>query len=157
MKRFEFPLDKVRQWRHGQAEVEERKLQKLHTDLRTVDLEREQIEGERESAEQIRLLPGVGAQDLANLDTFRQYIRTEILANITKRTQCQVQVDEQRQKLMEARRQFELLDRLRQKALTEWKTAQDKEQEELAGELYLAKRRRGLPISETPETPPSSW
>ena len=39
MKRFEFPLDKVRQWRHGQAEVEELKLQKLHVDLRAVDVE----------------------------------------------------------------------------------------------------------------------
>lgn len=157
MKRFEFTLDKVRQWRHGQAEVEELKLQKLHADLRAVDLEREQIDDERAGAEQIRLMPGVSAQDLANLDTFRQYIQAEILANVKKRSQCQAKVEEQRQKLIEARRQYELLDRLRQKALTEWQAAQDKEQEELAGELYLAKRRRGLPTSETPETPPSSW
>ena len=157
MKRFEFTLDKVRHWRLGQADVEELKLQKLHLDLRAVDVEREQIEAERADAERIRMLPGVNAQDLANLDTFRQYIRTGILANVKKRSQCQAEVEEQRQKLIEARRQFELLDKLKQKSLAEWQTAQDKEQEELAGELYLAKRRRGLPTSGTPETLPSSW
>ncbi len=49
---------------------------------------------------------------------------------------------EQRQQVMEARRQFELLDRLQQKAWHEWRAAGNKEQEDLAAELFLAKSVR---------------
>jgi hypothetical protein len=44
--------------------------------------------------------------------------------------------------VLEARRQFELLDDLREKALAKWKAASDKEQETLAGELFLARSTR---------------
>jgi hypothetical protein len=43
---------------------------------------------------------------------------------------------------MEARRQAELLERLREKALGQWRAAANKEQEDLASELFLAKQTR---------------
>jgi hypothetical protein len=55
---------------------------------------------------------------------------------------CEARIIEQRNQVMEARRQFELLDRLRQKLYEEWRAAGNKEQEELAAELFLAKSVR---------------
>jgi hypothetical protein len=44
--------------------------------------------------------------------------------------------------VIQARRDAELLERLKRKALAEWQAASDREQESLATELYLAKRVR---------------
>jgi hypothetical protein len=44
--------------------------------------------------------------------------------------------------VIEARRKFELLQRLQQSALLQWKAAFNKEQEEMASELFLAKMNR---------------
>ena len=49
---------------------------------------------------------------------------------------------EQLSRVIEARRKFELLDRLREAALNEWQAAVNKEQEDLAAELFLARSRR---------------
>ena len=143
MKRFDFPLERVRQWRHEQASLEELKLQKLYGDLASIDDLRQRTEHELRTAEQDIQVQNVRRiQDLANLDTFRQFIRRQLGNIAMRRQQCEVKVFEQRQVILEARRQFELLDRLRQKALADWRAARDKEEEELAAELYLAKRRR---------------
>lgn len=143
MKRFDFPLEKVRLWRHEQAELEEIRLQQLYSELTALDGERKQIEAERESSEgEIRARPGVQPQDLANLESYRKFMAAKLVLVARKRTASQQKVDSQRSKVIEARRQFELLERLKQKALAEWRAAADKEQEELAAELYLAKRQR---------------
>jgi hypothetical protein len=44
--------------------------------------------------------------------------------------------------VLEARRQFELLDGLREKALAKWRTAGEKEQETLTAELFLSRSTR---------------
>ncbi len=49
---------------------------------------------------------------------------------------------EQRQRVIEARRQAELLDRLHDQACKAWSAASDKEQETLAADLFLAKAVR---------------
>ena len=149
MKRFDFPLEKVREWRREQAELEERKLQKLYGDLEGIAAERARIEAELEEAviavrAQAQPLPA----DLANLDQYREYARQCLLRNRQRGAECEKQIALQRQALVEARRRFELLDRLRQKAWAEWNAAREKEQEELAAELYLAKRQRENRFSE---------
>ena len=47
MKRFHFPLERVRRWREGQAALEEMKLEQLLGNLAGLRLERETIEVER--------------------------------------------------------------------------------------------------------------
>lgn len=145
MKRFDFPLEKVRRWRHEQAEVEEVRLQKLFAELRAIEAERQLMEAERTTAEAaVRALPDFAPQDFVNLETFRHYVKDRLRQIDQKRVHQQTKVDQQRKILLEAQRQFELLDTLRQKALVEWKAAESKEQEELAAELYLAKRQREI-------------
>jgi flagellar export protein FliJ len=143
LKRFDFPLDKVRRWRRDQAELEEIQLQKLFSELRAIESERQQMQAEGDTATiEIRSLPDALPQDYVNLESFHHYVRGRLLQIEEKRRLHQVKVEEQRRTLLDAQRQFELLESLRRKALVTWKAEEAKEQEDLAAELYLAKRLR---------------
>ncbi|HEV3145726.1 MAG TPA: hypothetical protein VGZ47_17695 [Gemmataceae bacterium] len=80
--------------------------------------------------------------ELESLDSFRLYVRGRVRDLESQERQCEAKIVEQRNHVLEARRQFELLERLREKALTEWRAAGNKEQEEMAAELFLAKSIR---------------
>jgi hypothetical protein len=125
VKAFRFSLEQVRSWRLEQAELEELKLQKIHQAARSV------LGGAR-----------IEADALAGLDSFREHSRGKLKKIAEQTKDCRQRADTQRQKLIEMRRQFELLDRLKKKAMAEWIHARDKEQEEVAAELFLAKRTR---------------
>ena len=144
MKRFIFPLERVRKWREDQAGVEEEKLQKLYTDLRGVEESRRAL-GEREENCERSVLRGeaVAALDLGVLDCFRCHVarRQSELAAMEKKIEGQIA--RQREIVLAARRGFRLLDRLRCREFEAWTAASDKETESLAAELYLAKRSRG--------------
>ena len=102
MKRFDFPLEKVRQWRHEQAELEEMKLQRLFGELREIEEGRRRVEDElAEASHQIRGQAVPNAVDLVNLDSFRLYTATRLLQIAAVQQKCQVQVEQQRQQLVE--------------------------------------------------------
>ena len=143
MKRFDFSLETVRRWRLERAGVEELKLRQILAEKQTLAATKQQIE--RETAQTVRKLlaqRSVASIELASLDSFRLFVRGRIRDLESQERQCEARIIAQREKVVEARRQFELLDRLRQKAFTEWRAAGNKEQEEMAAELFLAKSIR---------------
>jgi flagellar export protein FliJ len=143
MKAFHFALEQVRLWRRQQVEVEEVKLQKINAELNNLQLQAQQVQAEADEAG--RLVLGeqdIAAHDLRSLDDFREYTRTSLKKIAEELRPCREKAEAQRQRLIEARRQFELLDHLKKKAMGLWRLARDKEQEELAAELFLAKRTR---------------
>lgn len=143
MKRFQFPLERVRRWRAEQAAVEELKLEQLAAALTKIREEKRNIENQRRSTERELLgQPAIEAIQLQSLDAYRLCTRNQIRDTEIRERQAETLVGQQRQRVIEARRQAELLERLKRKALDEWQTASDREQETLAGELYLAKRIR---------------
>lgn len=143
MKRFEFPLERVRRWRSEQASLEEVKLRQLIAVKAQMEATRRQAEAEgRRSAEQVLAKTSLEASELHSLDAYRLHIRRRISDLDDRARQCEAQITRQRQRVIEARRRFELLDRLRTAALEEWRAAGNKEQENLAAELFLAKSRR---------------
>lgn len=143
MKRFIFALERVRKWREDQAGVEEEKLQTLYGELRQVEESRRGLAERRENCER-SVLHGeaVAAADLAVLDSFRRYIARRQFELQAVQKQIESRITRQREILLEARRGFRLLDRLRGRQFTAWTAATDKEAESLAAELYLAKRGR---------------
>ena len=143
MKRFSFPLERVRLWRTGQAALEELKLERLREALSKLQQEKQGIQTERASSQrQVLGQPSMDATELQSLDVYRLHTRNRIREIENRERQAAQQADAQRQRVIEARRAAELLDRLRRKAMEEWRTASDREQETLATELYLAKRLR---------------
>src|SRR5580704_10108677 len=143
MKRFSFSLERVRLWRAGQAALEELKLERLREALSKLQQEKQGIQTERASSQrQVLGQPSMAATELQSLDIYRLHTRNKIREIEKRERQAEGQVEVQRQRAIEARRAAELLDRLRRKAMEEWRTASDREQETLATELFLAKRLR---------------
>ena len=143
MKRFHFPLERVRRWREGQAALEEMKLEQLQGNLAALRLEKENIEVER-SRSQKELLdqPFVQAIELESLDAYRLHAQIKIHNIENRELEVAAQVEQQRQRLVEKRRDAELLERLKRKSWDEWQAASDREQESLASELHLARLTR---------------
>jgi hypothetical protein len=143
MKRFEFPLETVRRWRFEQVALEELKLRKILAERSAIVAARREIEDEGvRTARQVLEQSTVEPLELESLDSFRLYVRGRMRDFDHQERRCEARIIEQRNQVMEARRQFELLDRLRQKLYEEWRAAGNKEQEELAAELFLAKSVR---------------
>jgi len=143
MKRFQFPLDRVRRWRDGQAMLEELKLEQMRGNLQALREEKQNIAIERDrSQREVLGQPAVEAAQLQSLDAYRLHTRGKIRDIENRERQAQVEVDEQRQRVVATRRDAELLERLKRKALDEWRAASDREQETLVTDLYLAKRVR---------------
>jgi hypothetical protein len=143
MKRFQFPLDRVRRWRAGQATLEELKLEQLVEQVTKLREEKRGIESARTHSEREVLgQPSIEATQLQSLDAYRLHTRNKIRDIENREREAGAAVEQQRQRVIQARRDAELLERLKRKALDEWQAASDREQETLATELYLAKRVR---------------
>ena len=143
MKRFDFPLERVLRWRREQASLEEIKLQQLRSEVANIQATRRQIESERAQSESHVLTQrSIDPISLESLDSYRQYVAGKIRQLEYRKLQWQAKIAEQLNRVIAARRQFELLGRLKQKALDGWQDSMNKEQEQLAAELFLAKSRR---------------
>src|SRR5260370_33021844 len=141
MKRFNFPLDRVRRWRLEQLNVEELRLQQLRAELEGLAASRRLIQDElTQTQRQVLGQAYMQSSELETLDSYRVHIRGRVRELENCEREQGVKLIEQRTKVIEARRQFELLEQLRKKSLGAWKTAADKEQEDLAAELFLARR-----------------
>jgi hypothetical protein len=143
MKRFEFPLETVRRWRLERAGIEELKLRQILAEKQKLAATKGQIQSEMaQTLWQVLGQPSLQPLEFESLDSFRLYARGRVRDLEDQERKCELRIVEQRTKVLEARRQFELLERLRQKAITEWRAAGNKEQEEMAAELFLAKSIR---------------
>ena len=144
MKRFQFPVEKVRLWRDQQAQMEELKLQQLHAELHRFITQQQELQNEANRAEvAVKQGSPIAADELAQLDDFKQYVRACTRTLDEQRRQIEAKIAVQQQSVVEARRKVELLNRLKEQALSKWTSARDKEQEDLSSELFLAKRKRG--------------
>ncbi|MCC6591179.1 MAG: hypothetical protein IT168_31125 [Bryobacterales bacterium] len=147
MKRFEFPLERVRQYRKLQLDTEHARLEQAQArlnavDAMIVDLHRQEKQEERESRE-ARSQGGQKAVENALQHTrFQSYLLRMAQMLDQQKAQAAQALERQRLILLEARRKFEILDRFRQSSRAEWQVEFNREQEDLAGELFLAKHAR---------------
>lgn len=140
MKRFQFPLDRVRRWRQEQAALEKLKLERGYAQLAALDEERARAENERAASERNVLGQAfVEAGELQALDAYRLHVRSRVEKLETRRGEVLAEIERQRERLVEARRRAELLERLKTRMIDAWQAAADREEETLASELYLAK------------------
>jgi hypothetical protein len=143
MKRFHFPLERVRRWRLEQLNVKELKLQKVRGDRQLLAEAKQQTrDGLAKSRNDVLSQPSVLGLELENLDAYGIHVREMVRGFEKLEQEAEAKVVEQRNRVLEARRQFELLDGLRVKALAKWRAEGDREQETLAAELFLSKSTR---------------
>lgn len=140
MKRFQFPLDRVLDWREKQLEIEESRLERLTAELHILDSRREGLDTQqRESDLSVTRSNLFSASDLQSIDSFRRYAARERTIIAAQRVKIEQQIEQQRARLLEARRNFELLRRVREKRLGEWKHEFDRELDQQAAESYLSR------------------
>ena len=142
MRRFEFPLQRVADWREKQLAIEEVKLERLNAELRILDARRIALDSEQAACDRQVLRAGtVTAGELHLLDSFRRYAKNQRTLIAGQRTSAEVKIGEQRTALLEARRNLELLKRLRGKRLAAWQREFNLELEQQAAEAHISRIR----------------
>lgn len=142
MKKFTFSLETARKWRERQTELEEARLQSLFAEKQAMENLAQSLQSELESEHRRLEDTSCDAGELARLDGFCRWVMRERQRLKGSAAECEKRIQSQRAVLLEARRQFRLVDLLKEKSLLAWSQASSKEQEDLAAELYLARRGR---------------
>jgi len=140
MKTFRFPLEKALEWRRIELEIEEARYKQQSAELIALDRRRAEIEASGIRAEiQVREWTPIAAGDLSALGSFRLRVKSDEAEIAGRRAECVRKLVDQQKQMLEARRRCRLLERLKERRLTEWKSACDHELEEIAAESYLSR------------------
>lgn len=143
MKRFQFQLATALDWRKRRMEAEQARLDELL--LREAQLRQalEETAAQRAAAAD-RLLQArsIDAADLAALETYRRALDSRKRRMQAELVQTGEALARQRQVLSAAMRDYRLMEKLKDRRLEEWRKQLDREMENEATELYLAKLGR---------------
>ncbi len=140
MTSFRFPLEKVLRLRYTQLELEEARFRRQAAELATLDRALAEMEASAIGAEaDLRAQKVVTGRDLAALGGYRMAVKEREEQIVQQRDACRRLVAERQAAMMEARRRFRLLEKLKERRLGEWEKARDRELEEIASESFLAR------------------
>ena len=140
MKTFHFPLEKALEWRRIELELEDARYKRQSAELASLDRRRAEIEASGIRAEiQVREWNPVAAGDLVALGSFRLRVKNDEAELAGRRAECARKLADQQQQMLEARRRCRLLERLKERRFAEWKSAADRELEQIAAESYLSR------------------
>ena len=139
MKSFHFPLQRVLDWRSLQLRTEEEKLAGLQQKLASL-IHREKALSVTQSRSESSVLgmPSIQGSELRALAGFQVRIKSERAALATSRAQCNAQIVEQRKRLLKARKDYRVLEQLKEKRHRTWTYQGDREVEDTAAESYIS-------------------
>jgi hypothetical protein len=140
MKPFHFPLERVLGWRRIELELAETRFKQQTAALSELDRRRAELQAEGVRTEmEVREWRPVSGGDLAALGGFRLRIRMCERDIAVRRAAGEKELAKRQEAMLAARRRLRLLERLKERRLAEWKTANDRELEEQASLSYLAR------------------
>ena len=140
MKRFTFPLNRVIDWRRMQARAEELKVEQLYAEMRGIDARAAELNQERAHSEQkLIAAPASTAEDMAALGAFQRFTIAEQRRLDAKRVACGEKIAAQTLALAARRRDARLIEKVKERRLTEWRAQYAREIDQQAEEAYLAK------------------
>jgi hypothetical protein len=144
MSGFHFRLAKVLEWRRTELALAETRFRRQAAAVAALDRARAALDASALRAEvQVRDAPRIEGHDLAALDAFRRHVAARRSNLVATRAQAQRDLDGLQAAMLDARRGFRLLERLRDRRFAEWKQEADRELEQLASESHLARLARG--------------
>jgi flagellar protein FliJ len=153
MKIFRFPLQRVLEWRALQLRVEEEKLATLQQQLTSMLELREKLDSARNRSESHLFVSGTAAgSDLQSWALYQARLVKQQEVLKTQIVQCEKLTLEQRQRLLKARTDHRVLERLKERRWRQWVYLNDRELEDTAAEVYLAKWSREDLENKTAET-----
>ncbi len=142
MKKFEFPLSRVLDWRRTEAQIEESKLEQLFAELRGIEAREVTVRAELARSESVvRAAPALMGAELAVLDAFKRAAAQERLELQNAAALCQGKIARQAEVVTGKRREVKLLERLHQRKFDAWKVEFSREIDRQAEELHLARLR----------------
>ena len=140
MKRFEFRLSRVLDFRSEQADLERCRLDALLAQVHRIDDEKQSLQSQAtEARNQVTRSASVSGEELSALSGFERHIRNRTALLDQMRRETQVQVRRQQTIVIEAKRKVTLLLNLQQRKLASWTLEEQKELETLASESYLSR------------------
>ena len=152
MKRFEFPFERVMEWRDKLAEKERVQLQRLHGT-------RSELQGAlahlQATIGECGVRPASGhdihATDLQQAASYVQALRSQEQAVGRRQQECQTAIVRQTAVCVSTKRDHELLVRLRDRRFTAWETELNRETENTAADSWLAGRARSSALDRCEE------
>jgi flagellar FliJ protein len=140
MKIFRFPLQRVLEWRALQLRVEEEKLAGLQQQLAALLQSRENLAAARKRSESHLFASGAAAgSDLQSWALYQARLAKQQEVLKTQLLQCERLILEQRQRLLKARTDHRVLEKLKERRWRQWVYLNDREVEGTAAEVYLAR------------------
>jgi flagellar export protein FliJ len=140
VKKFEFPLAQVMEWRRTSLRLEEAKLEAVYAELAALKTRAERLREEQARAEKaLTEEPSVTGAELKRLDAFTQAARIELAHLHEVSLVCQKRIAAQLEVVIQKRRDLRLLERLHERKLAEWKADFARELDKEAEELHLSK------------------
>jgi flagellar FliJ protein len=140
VKTFRFPLQRVLEWRALQLRVEEEKLAGLQQHLASLLQLGEKLTAERNRSQAQLFSSGTAVgSDLQSWALYQaRLVKQQEILKI-QLAQCEKLTLEQRQRLLKARTDHRVLEKLKERRWRQWVYLNDRELEDTAAEVYLSK------------------
>lgn len=140
MKKFRFPLQRLLNYRRSRLAGEQARLDQLVTEQLRLEERRMALEREeRLVGESIRRLPELTAEQLTAVAAYRRYAASELTRLASESALAAARVAAQREAVLSARQEVEVLEKLREKRSHDWRRELDEETERQTAELVVAR------------------
>ncbi|HUA85560.1 MAG TPA: flagellar FliJ family protein [Bryobacteraceae bacterium] len=137
---FRFPLDKVLDWRRLLMRAEEEKLAVLQSRLQQIRQRISLLVSTQQKSEwSYRNLPSVAGSDLHSLPAFQARVNRQRTVLELEQKKCETQIEAQRAQLLKARRDYRVLEKLKERRHRAWAYELDRELENTAADAYFSK------------------
>lgn len=139
MTAFSFRLERVLAWRQAQLDLAQAAMSRVAAERARWDTILTNLGNARAQAEELLQAAGpVNGTELGALARYQAYVEQQRKIALDRRRDCETRLEQQRARVLQARRAYRLLERLRQVRRAEWESAVNHEFEVLAAETYLA-------------------
>jgi len=143
VKAFRFSLQRVMEWRAVQLRTEEEKLSQLQQQLSALLIRDKELAASLVKSElELRSRAVIPSVELSALTGFRQRIDSNRLKLRQACAKLEHEIDEQRKRLLTARKDHRVLEKLKDRRRAEWVYLNDRELESVAADSFLAQWNR---------------
>jgi DNA-binding HxlR family transcriptional regulator len=140
VKKFTFPLNRVKDFRQLQARLEEIKLEALYAELRALDTREVALIQSRVQAEKhLRAAKSLTGLELETFSSFQSASKEEQKRMDAARANCRGRIDKQVAIVTLKRRDVRLLEKLKEQRFEAWEKDMFKELDQQAEDLYLGR------------------
>jgi len=140
MKRYAFSLAGVLRLRVQQAEAAEAQLAFLYAELQAIQTRQQEFADQLQKDEAELFNPNrvIAGESLVQMDAYRRWATIERRREAQVAAQCIGRIQEQNARVIEAKRNQQLLEKLRDRTRQRWELDSAREEQALAEEAFMS-------------------